>query len=161
MKKVAVVTASASVKAEGDFLAVEAAENTMIILSTPEVIVKMASMAGKHGKAPLLSDDVEHKFGVIGLTQAMTVELAAQDIRVKSICPGYVATPMQVRELTSEPNLRGAKAEEVKRLWIVDTPLDRLEEPEYVEKIVGSLTSEGAAFITGEAIAVNGRAFMN
>jgi meso-butanediol dehydrogenase/(S,S)-butanediol dehydrogenase/diacetyl reductase len=143
------------------FLAGQAAENTMIILGTPGVIVNMASMAGKQGKVPFLSDYVTSKFCVIGLTQAMAVELAAHGFRVNSVCPGYVATLMRVRELAWGANLRGAKAEEVRRLWIADTPLARLEEPEYVEKVVGFLTSEDAAFITGEAIAVNGGAFMD
>jgi meso-butanediol dehydrogenase/(S,S)-butanediol dehydrogenase/diacetyl reductase len=149
------------VNLKGVFLAGQAAARAMIKLGTPGVIVNTASMAGKQGKVPFLSDYVASKFGVIGLTQAMAFELAAHGIRVNSVCPGYVATPMQVRELAWEADLRGASAEEVRRLWIADTPLGRLEEPEDVAKVVGFLTSEDAAFITGEAIAVNGGAFMD
>jgi meso-butanediol dehydrogenase/(S,S)-butanediol dehydrogenase/diacetyl reductase len=149
------------VNLKGVFLAGQAAARAMIKLGTPGVIVNTASMAGKQGKVPFLSDYVASKFGVIGLTQAMAFELAAHGIRVNSVCPGYVATPMQVRELAWEADLRGASAEEVRRLWIADTPLARLEEPEDVAKVVGFLTSEDAAFITGEAIAVNGGAFMD
>lgn len=149
------------VNLKGVFLAGQAAANAMIKLGAPGVIINMASMAGKQGKVPFLSDYVASKFGVIGLTQAMAFELAAHGIRVNSVCPGYVATPMQVRELAWEADLRGASAEEVRRLWIADTPLGRLEEPEDVAKVVGFLTSEDAAFLTGEAIAVNGGAFMD
>jgi meso-butanediol dehydrogenase/(S,S)-butanediol dehydrogenase/diacetyl reductase len=150
-----------AVNLKGVFLAGQAAASAMIKLGAPGVIINMASMAGKQGKVPFLSDYVASKFGVIGLTQAMAFELAAHGIRVNSVCPGYVATPMQVRELAWEADLRGASAEEVRRLWIADTPLGRLEEPEDVAKVVGFLTSEDAAFITGEAIAVNGGAFMD
>ena len=149
------------VNLKGVFLAGQAAARAMIKLGAPGVIVNMASMAGKQGKVPFLSDYVASKFGVIGLTQSMAFELAAHGIRVNSVCPGYVATPMQVRELAWEADLRGATAEEVRRLWIADTPLARLEKPEDVAKVVGFLASEDAAFMTGEAIAVNGGAFMD
>ena len=146
---------------KGVFLAGQAAARAMIKLGTPGVIINTASMAGKQGRVPFLSDYVASKFGVIGLTQAMAFELAAHGIRVNSVCPGYVSTPMQVRELAWEAELRGISADEVTRLWIADTPMARLEEPEDVAKVVGFLTSEDAAFITGEAIAVNGGAFMD
>ncbi|HUW78309.1 MAG TPA: SDR family NAD(P)-dependent oxidoreductase [Candidatus Nanopelagicaceae bacterium] len=149
------------VNLKGVFLAGQAAASSMIKLGTPGVIVNVASMAGKQGRVPFLSDYVASKFGVIGLTQAMAFELAAHQIRVNSVCPGYVATPMQARELAWEADLRGASAEDVRRLWIADTPLARLEEPEDVAKVVGFLASEDAAFITGEAIAINGGAFMD
>lgn len=149
------------VNLKGVFLAGQAGAAAMMKLGTSGVIINVASMAGKQGKVPFLADYVASKFGVIGLTQAMAYELAAEKIRVNSVCPGYVVTPMQVRELAWEAELRGASAEEVKQLWIADTPLNRLEEPEDVAKVVGFLASEDAAFITGEAIAVNGGAFMD
>ncbi len=58
-------------------------------------IVNVASMAGKQGRVPYLADYVASKFGVVGLTQAMAFELAPHGITVNSVCPGYVATPMQ------------------------------------------------------------------
>lgn len=118
-------------------------------------------MAGKQGKVPYLSDYVASKFGVVGLTQAMAFELAPHGIRVNSVCPGYVATPMQVRELAWEAELRGVSADAVRNLWIADTPLGRLEQPEDVAKVVAFLASDEADFVTGEALAVNGGAFMD
>ncbi|MBS1863302.1 MAG: SDR family oxidoreductase [Actinobacteria bacterium] len=125
------------------------------------VIVNLASMAGKQGRVPYLSDYVASKFGVVGLTQAMALELAPHGIRVNSVCPGYVATPMQDRELAWEAALRGSDPESVKRAWIDDTPLGRLEQPEDVARVVAFLAGDDAAFVTGEAIAVNGGAFMD
>jgi NAD(P)-dependent dehydrogenase (short-subunit alcohol dehydrogenase family) len=118
-------------------------------------------MAAKAGRVPFLADYVASKFGVLGLTQAMAYELAPNDIRVNSVCPGFVSTPMQVRELAWEAELRGISPEDVKKMWINDTPLGRLELPEDVAKVVGFLTSKDSEFITGEAIAVNGGAFMD
>jgi NAD(P)-dependent dehydrogenase (short-subunit alcohol dehydrogenase family) len=68
---------------------------------------------------------------------------------------------MQDRELQWEANLRGLTAEAVRELYLADTPLGRIEAPEDVAGVVAFLVSPDAAFITGEAIAVNGGAFMD
>jgi NAD(P)-dependent dehydrogenase (short-subunit alcohol dehydrogenase family) len=124
-------------------------------------IVNLASMAGKQGRVPYLADYVASKFGVVGLTQAMALELAPDGIRVNSVCPGYVATPMQDRELAWEAELRGTSPDAVRQLWLDDTPMGRLEQPEDVARVVAFLVGEDAAFVTGEAVAVNGGAFMD
>ncbi len=150
------------VNLKGVFFAGQAAAKSMIKSGNRNgVIINVASMAGKQGKVPYLSDYVASKFGVVGLTQAMAYELAPHNIRVNSVCPGYVATPMQVRELAWEAELRGTSAEAVRDLWIADTPLGRLEQPEDVAKAVAYLVSDEANFITGEALAINGGAFMD
>lgn len=124
-------------------------------------IINTASMAGKRGAVPFLAHYVASKFAVVGLTQAMAVELAPQGITVNAVCPGYVETSMQEREVAWEARLRGVSEEEVRRLYINDTPLRRLETPEDVAKVVVFLASDLAEFITGEAINVNGGAFMD
>jgi NAD(P)-dependent dehydrogenase (short-subunit alcohol dehydrogenase family) len=68
---------------------------------------------------------------------------------------------MQTRELAWEAELRGTTIEAVRELYLADTPLRRLEQPEDVARVVAFLAGEDAAFITGEAIAVNGGAFMD
>lgn len=150
-----------AVNLKGVFVCGQAAARAMRRTGRGGVIVNTASMAGKQGRVAFLSDYVASKFGVIGLTQAMAYELAADGIRVNSVCPGYVATPMQDRELGWEAELRGVAAEQVRQLWVDDTPLRRLETPEDVARVVAFLASEDAVFITGEAIAVNGGAFMD
>lgn len=124
-------------------------------------IINIASMAGKRGNAPFLAHYVASKFAVVGLTQAMAGELAPYHILVNAVCPGYVQTSMQERELGWEAALRGVSVEEVRRLYIADTPLGRLETPEDVARVVVFLASEDANFITGEAINVNGGAWMD
>ncbi len=124
-------------------------------------IVNIASMAGKQGRVPFLADYVASKFAVVGLTQAMAFELAPMGIRVNSVCPGFVATSMQSRELQWEAKLRGTDPESIRRQWIADTPMGRLEQPEDVARVVAFLLSDDAGFLTGESIAVNGGAFMD
>lgn len=145
----------------GVFYCGQAAARAMIKLGTPGRIVNTASMAAKQGRVPFLADYVASKFAVLGLTQAMAFELAPYGIRVNSVCPGFVATPMQTRELAWEAELRGTDSESVKEMWIKDTPLGRLETPEDVAKVVGFLISDDAEFLTGESISVNGGAYMD
>lgn len=149
------------VNLKGVFVCGQAAARAMVRIGTKGAVVNTASMAGKQGKVPFLADYVAAKFGVVGLTQAMAFELAEHGITVNSVCPGYVATPMQERELAWEAQLRGVTPEQVRQLYIDDTPLRKLEQPDDVAKVVAFLISEDAQFITGEAIAVNGGAYMD
>lgn len=156
-----------SVNAKGTFLCSQAAVRQML-KQTPlgenrliGKIINIASMAGKRGNAPFLAHYVASKFAVVGLTQAMAGELAPFGITVNAVCPGYVSTDMQAREVVWEANLRGISPEEVKLLYIKDTPLGRLETPEDVAGVVAFLASSDADFITGEAINVNGGSWMD
>ncbi len=150
-----------AVNTYGVFFAGQAAARAMVSLGRPGRIINTASMAGKQGRVPYLADYVASKFAVVGLTQAMAFELAPHAITVNAVCPGFVATPMQERELAWEASLRGVAPETVRAMWIDDTPLGRLETPEDVARVVAFLASDDAAFLTGESIAVNGGAFMD
>jgi NAD(P)-dependent dehydrogenase (short-subunit alcohol dehydrogenase family) len=149
------------VNLHGPFVCGQAAARAMVRRGRGGRIVNVASMAGKQGRVPFLADYVASKFGVVGLTQAMACELAPHGITVNSVCPGYVATPMQEREVRWEAALRGTTPEAVLRAWVDDTPLGRLQTPEDVARAVAFLAGPDAEFITGEALAVNGGAFMD
>ncbi|KDE97588.1 3-ketoacyl-ACP reductase [Mycolicibacterium aromaticivorans JS19b1 = JCM 16368] len=146
---------------KGVFICGQAAARAMVRTGRRGTIVNTASMAGKQGRVPYLSDYVASKHGVVGLTQAMAYELAEHGITVNCVCPGFVATPMQSRELDWEAQLRGTTPDKVKQMWIDDTPLGRLQQPEDVAYTVAFLLSDDARFITGEALAVNGGAYMD
>lgn len=146
----------------GVFFCSQAVANLMVREGKGGKIVNVASMAGKRGgNAPFLAHYVYTKFGVIGLTQAMAKELSPHKITCNAVCPGYVATPMQERELVWEAKLRNMTPEAVKQSYVDDTPLGRLENPQDVANLVLFLASTEADFITGEAINVNGGAFMD
>jgi meso-butanediol dehydrogenase / (S,S)-butanediol dehydrogenase / diacetyl reductase len=149
------------VNLKGVFFCGQAAAKVMINQGKGGTIVNTASMAGKQGRVPFLADYVASKFGVVGLTQAMAFELAPHNITVNSVCPGFVETPMQERELAWEAELKGTNPQAVKESWIADTPLGRLQRPEDVAHVVGFLLSSKADFLTGESLSVNGGAYMD
>lgn len=153
--------ATLSVNLKGCFLTSQAAARAMVGAGSGGCIVNVASMAGKQGRVPFLADYVASKFGVVGLTQAMAYELAEHRIRVNSVCPGYVGTPMQEREIAWEAELRNIPEESVREMYVSDTPIGRIETPEDVARVVAFLASDDAEFITGESIAVNGGAYMD
>jgi NAD(P)-dependent dehydrogenase (short-subunit alcohol dehydrogenase family) len=150
-----------NINARGAFICGQAAARWFIANDKPGRILNVASMAGKRGAAPFLAHYVASKFAVVGLTQAMAAELAPYGILVNAVCPGYVRTSMQERELGWEAELRGMTTDEVAQLYIKDTPLGRLEEPEDVAKIMVFLASDDASFMTGQAINITGGAWMH
>jgi len=150
-----------AINLKGVFVCGQAAARAMIAQGRGGKIVNTASMAGKQGGVPFLADYVASKFGVIGLTQAMAFELAQHSITVNSVCPGFVATPMQDRELAWESELKGSTVEAVRDSWVADTPLGRLQQPEDVANVVGFLLGDKSDFLTRESISANGGAYMD
>jgi NAD(P)-dependent dehydrogenase (short-subunit alcohol dehydrogenase family) len=149
-----------NVNALGVFVCSQVAAQQMIAQNEGGRIISVASMAGKRGGVSFLAHYVASKFAVVGLTQAMARELAIHNILVNAVCPGYVMTNMQTRELEWEAKLRGVSIAEVKEGYVADTPLGRLETPEDVAKAVVFLASDAASFMTGQAINVTGGSWM-
>ena len=149
------------VNAKGVFLCSQAAARQMIAQEGPGRIITVASMAGKRGAAPFLAHYVASKFAVVGLTQAMALELAPQHILVNAVCPGYVRTGMQERELVWEAEQRGVSVDEVRQLYVEDTPLGRLATPEDIARVVVFLASEYSGFMTGQAVNITGGSWMH
>ncbi|MGJ0205181.1 SDR family oxidoreductase [Leucobacter sp. gxy201] len=154
------LTQTMHVNLYGTFFGGQAAGKVMRARGTRGVIVNVASMAGQTGAVPFLSDYVASKYAVVGLTQSMATELGPLGIRVNAVCPGYVATPMQDREVSWEAALTAQTEAEVRDGYVAATPLGRLSTPEDTAKAVGFLTSDAAEFITGIALPVNGGALM-
>jgi NAD(P)-dependent dehydrogenase (short-subunit alcohol dehydrogenase family) len=146
------------INAKGIFLCCQAEVRQFLRLGSGS-IVNTASMAGKKA-APLLAHYSASKFAVIGFTQALALEVAEQGIRVNSVCPGYVRTSMQEREVIWEAQLRGITPEAVREDYLRAIPLGRLEEPEDVARVVVFLLSDRAAYMTGQAINVTGGSIM-
>lgn len=122
-------------------------------------VVNIASVAGRQG-AELLAHYSASKFAVVGLTQAMAKELGPKGIRVNAVCPGFIRTSMQDREVVWEGRLTEKDPEAVRAGYVQLTPLRRLGTPEDVAKLVVFLASPDAAFITGQAIHVDGGLLM-
>lgn len=118
-------------------------------------IVNIASMAGKKG-VPLLAHYAASKWACIGFTKSCAVELGPFGIRVNCVCPGYVATSMQERELVWESGARSLSVETVMEEYVSKTPLGRMQTPEDVARVVAFLASDEAEFLTGAAIDITG-----
>jgi NAD(P)-dependent dehydrogenase (short-subunit alcohol dehydrogenase family) len=143
------------VNARGVFLTNQTAVRYFLKSGTKGVIVNTASLAAKWG-APWLAHYSASKFAVMGFTQALAREMAPHGIRVNCVCPGFVKTSMQSREVEWEAKLRSMTPKAVVDEYIAATPLGRLETPEDVAKAVLFLCSDLAGFITGESLNVTG-----
>ena len=147
-----------NVNARGVFLTNQVAARHFLAQGSG-AIVNTASLAAKVG-APLLAHYSASKFAVLGWTQALARELAPKGIRVNAVCPGFVRTSMQSREVLWEAELRGVTPERVIEDYVAQTPLGRLEEPEDVADVVTFLCSAQARFMTGQGINVTGGVYM-
>lgn len=144
------------VNAKGVFLVTRAVLPGMMTRRSG-CIVNTASMAGKKA-VPFLAHYCASKWACIGLTKSAAVELGPYGIRVNCVCPGYVSTGMQERELEWEAKLRGMTPSQVAADYVRLTPLGRMETPDDVAKAVLFLCQPGSEFITGAAIDVTGGA---
>lgn len=148
-----------NVNAKGVFLTNQAAARHWIEQNKQGVIVNTASLAAKVG-APLLAHYSASKFAVLGWTQACAKEWAEYGIRVNAVCPGFVETGMQEREVQWEAKLRQMEPQDVINEYVQQTPLGRLEKPTDVSKVVAFLLSDASAFMTGQAVNVTGGVYM-
>ena len=120
-------------------------------------IVNTCSMAAIKAD-PTLAHYTASKFGVLGLTRASALALAPYGITVNCVCPGWVKTPMQDREVVWEARMKGMTPEAVRQSYIDHTPLGRLCYPEDVANAVAFFVQPESEFITGQDIIVAGGA---
>lgn len=146
------------VNAKGVFLVTAAAVRRMLSEDYGQEKPKIVSVASAAGKipGPFLAHYTASKFAVVGFTKAVALELAPFGITVNCVCPGYVQTSMQERELVWEGKLRGITADEVKQGYLTQVPLGRLATPDDVATIVAFLCSHDSDYMTGQAVNVTG-----
>ena len=88
------------------------------------------------------------KHAVIGLTKSASLIYADQGIRVNAVCPAGIETPMLDRATEGDPG----KLEE----WRAAHPVGRMGRPEEVAEAVMWLCSDGAQFVTGSSVMIDG-----
>jgi NAD(P)-dependent dehydrogenase (short-subunit alcohol dehydrogenase family) len=111
------------------------------------VIVNCSSVAGLVGFSGLPAY-VASKHGVIGLTKTSALECAKLGVRVNAVCPGVIQTPMIDR-------LTGNDKEAIEQFTNLE-PVGRFGQAEEIANAVIWLCSDGASFVTGHAMAVDG-----
>ena len=109
-------------------------------------IVNMSSQMG-HVGGPIRSVYNMTKFGLEGLTKGMSLDLAKYNIRVNTVCPTFVVTPMTKNFL---------KDKKFKRDMLNNIPLGRFAELSEVASAAVFLASDAAAMITGTSLLVDG-----
>jgi NAD(P)-dependent dehydrogenase (short-subunit alcohol dehydrogenase family) len=128
------------------FFVAQAVVRGMIAAGTGGVIVNLSSQMG-HVGAARRSVYCASKHGLEGLTKAMAIELADLGIRVNTLCPTFIETPM-TKPFLSDPGFAQAVKSKIK--------LGRVG---FVEDLMGGiiyLCSDAAALVTGSALLIDG-----
>ena len=121
------------------------------------VIIQINSKSGKKGSYRN-SAYAASKFGGIGLTQSLALELAPYNVRVNAVCPGNLLdSPLWVDSLYDQYAKRwGISKEEVRQRYIAQVPLGRGCTYDDVTNVVVFLASDQASYMTGQAVNVTG-----
>ena len=120
-------------------------------------IIQINSKSGKHGSYKS-SAYAASKFGGIGLTQSLALELAEYGVRVNAVCPGNLLdSPLWVDSLYEQYAKKwGITEEEVRQKYVEQVPMRRGCTYEDVCNVVVFLASDQSSYMTGQAINVTG-----
>jgi len=148
-----------SVNLTGTYLCAKQVAKKMIEKGQGGKIVNIASIAGKLGRPGFVAYYAA-KFGVVGLTQVLAIELAQHKIYVNAICPGFITSEIQAGVTIRSDVRNGMDLDDaIGKAYahvLPQIPLGRVGEPEDVAKVVAFLCSSESDYMTGQAINVTG-----
>lgn len=143
-----------AVNLTGTFVCTQAALPDMLAARAGR-IVNIASTAGLRGYAYVAAYTAA-KHGVIGLTRALALEVAARGVTVNAVCPGYTDTDIVREGIERIVGKTGRSADDARAEFVKSNPQGRLVSPEEVADTVAWLCADGAAALTGQSISVSG-----
>jgi NAD(P)-dependent dehydrogenase (short-subunit alcohol dehydrogenase family) len=118
-------------------------------------IVNLSSAAGKFGFS-LRAPYAAAKWGVVGFTKSLAIELGPFNVRVNAIQPGVVAGPRVDRVLEARAAARGIAVEEARRQFLAPISLGRMVRTQDIANMALFLASPAGASISGQALSVCG-----
>jgi len=118
-------------------------------------IINFSSTAGFLAYA-LRSPYAAAKWGIIGFTKTLALELGKDGIRANAICPGVVEGDRMDRVIEKEAKVRGVSVQEVRENYTRGNALKTFINPEEIASTILFLCSEQGSKITGQSIAVDG-----
>src|SRR5467141_3883604 len=148
-----------AVNAKGVFFASQAVLRHMVKARRGNII-SLASMAGKMGLKTSLVYGIT-KAAVISMTRSLALAHAADGIRANCVCPGFVETDMWDKVSRDQGALLGMSPAEFTKARLNSVPLGRMETPEDVANVIGFLASPKSAYMTGQALSVDGGLVMH
>ncbi len=140
------------------FLGSRAAARQMIAQGKGGCIINASSGAGRRG-VPNLSHYCASKAAIIMLTQSLAIELAAHGIRANCYVPGHIETPFWGGIAEGFAKRTGQTPEAVIEGFRRTVPMGRFGTADDVAATVSWLASDDAAYVSGQAIAMNGAEF--
>lgn len=117
-------------------------------------IINVASNVGKRGLA-LRAPYVVSKWGMLGLTQTLALELAEEGIRVNAICPGPIEGERVEGYIRRQAEALGVTVDDVRQKWLEEIPMRRMVTSDEVAQVAIFLASRQASGITGQAVNVS------
>jgi NAD(P)-dependent dehydrogenase (short-subunit alcohol dehydrogenase family) len=118
-------------------------------------VINLSSVLGRFGVSGYTAYCAS-KHGVIGLTRALALELAARQITVNALCPGWVDTEMAEEGMRQGADDTGRTFEEFRDRVLGAVPIKRIIQPEEVAELVKFLASSAASAITGQTYNICG-----
>lgn len=118
-------------------------------------IVNIASVAGMNGVANRYVYSAT-KAAVIGLTKAIAMDFVGKGIRCNAICPGTVDSPSLGDRIREQADASGQSAKSVREMFVGRQPMGRLGKPEEIADLAVYLAADESAFMTGNALAIDG-----